>query len=293
MVPALPFDGGVWRPVLEKYGAVTQSSVALYGVDGQCVCGPVPSTKLLALFDEHGYDPGLFAKCVTRCLAETERPGAIVVEEAYGLGVVGTALQLEGEVVGVAVAGYALVEFCRSEAIARLAREAGVDFRRLWDLARQQRPVPARRLVQDGELLQVLGDTVLRENDRLRQYQETAAQLTEALAAKDQFLAVLSHELRTPLTPILGWARMLRTGTDPTRIPHAAEVIERNALLQVRLVEDLLELNHASQGKLALEVNVHCLGDVIRAALEAVFDTALKKDVALEFVDTTAAPSVY
>jgi signal transduction histidine kinase/ActR/RegA family two-component response regulator len=278
------FDVAVWRPALEKYGAVTQLSVALYGVDGQRMCGPVPATPLLAVFDEHGYDPGVFARCAQRCLAATERPPAVVVEESYGLAVVGAPLQLDEEVVGVAVAGYAFVEFCQSETIARLAREAGVPFRHLWDLARRQQPVPARRLVLHGELLQVLGDTLLRENAETRRNEEIALQLREALGAKDRFLAVLSHELRTPLTPILGWARMLRTGTDPNRIPRAAEVIERNALLQVRLVEDLLELNRANQGKLALELNVHCLGDVVRAALEAVAETALKKDVTLEFI---------
>jgi signal transduction histidine kinase/ActR/RegA family two-component response regulator len=280
------FDVAVWRPALEKYGAVTRLSVALYGVNGQRVSEPAPATSLRTAFDQRGYDPGLFAKCVQRCLAETEGPPAVVVEESYGVAVVGTPLLLAGEVVGVAAAGYALVDFCKSEVIARLAREAGMPFRHLWGLARQQQPVPQRRLVLYGELLQVVGDTLLRENDRTRQYEETAAKLTEALAAKDQFLAVLSHELRTPLTPILGWARMLRTGTDPTRIPRAAEVIERNALLQVRLVEDLLELNRATQGKLALDLNLTCLGDVVRAALEAVADTALKKDVVLEFVDS-------
>jgi signal transduction histidine kinase len=280
-----PFDVAVWRPALEKYGAVTHLSVALYGVDGQRVSEAVPATAFRTLFDEHGYDPGLYATCVQRCLAETEGSPLVVVEESHGVAVVGTPLLLEGEVVGVAAAGYAVVDFCKSEVIARLAREAGVPFRQLWGLARQQQPVPARRLVLYGELLQVLGDTLLRENDRTRQYEETAVKLTKALAAKDQFLAVLSHELRTPLTPILGWARMLRTGTDPTWVPRAAEVIERNALLQVRLVEDLLELNRATQGKVTLDLKVHCLGDVVRVALEAVTDIALKKDVSLELVD--------
>ena len=36
------FDITVWEPALNKYGAVVQLSVALYGVDEQMVCGPLP-----------------------------------------------------------------------------------------------------------------------------------------------------------------------------------------------------------------------------------------------------------
>src|SRR5215208_1948603 len=37
-------------------------------------------------------------------------------------------------------------------------------------------------------------------------------ELANANNAKDVFFATLSHELRTPLTPILGWAKLLKSG---------------------------------------------------------------------------------
>lgn len=88
-------------------------------------------------------------------------------------------------------------------------------------------------------------------------------QAESANKAKDQFLAVLSHELRTPITPVLMTA--LRLGQDPDlpeRLRGEIERIRRNAELQAKLIDDLLDLTRVTQGKVQLHfeaVDVHAL----------------------------------
>lgn len=279
------FDFGIWGAGLRTFGAATHLTVSVYGPDGQPVWNPVPSSPLFAEFELHGYDPGLFRDCAARCLAQSGERSAVVVRSPFGLAVVGTSLSLEDRIVGAAVAGYTLVDFAQDPAIERLAREAGIPFRRLREIARRHQPVPARRLMLHGELLQVLCDSILRENLRTRQVEETAARLKREAAAKDEFLAVLSHELRTPLTPILAWAQILkRVGDDPERRAQAVDVIERNVGLEIALVDDLLDLNRVIRDKISLDVAPHDLAGLVRTSIETVSDTARLKRIAIDLV---------
>jgi signal transduction histidine kinase/ActR/RegA family two-component response regulator len=107
----------------------------------------------------------------------------------------------------------------------------------------------------------------------------------QANRAKDEFLALLSHELRTPLTSILGWARMIQSGSvEPKRLAHALEVIERNARAQTQLINDLLDLSRIVSGRLRLDVRRIDLGAVVEAAVDAVRPAATAKTIQLECV---------
>lgn len=114
---------------------------------------------------------------------------------------------------------------------------------------------------------------------------EQAARLKaeEANRTKDEFLATLSHELRTPLTAMLGWTRILRTSKiDEAMNARALEIIERNALLQVQLVDDLLDVSRIIGGKLRLNAAPIELGPVIKAALDSVRHAAEAKGIELD-----------
>jgi PAS domain S-box-containing protein len=92
----------------------------------------------------------------------------------------------------------------------------------------------------------------------------------EANRLKDELLANLSHELRTPLTAILGWTRILRTHKlAEEKRARALAAVERNALAQLRLVEDLLDISRIIAHKLILEIAAVDAALVIETAIEA------------------------
>jgi signal transduction histidine kinase len=96
---------------------------------------------------------------------------------------------------------------------------------------------------------------------------------------KDEFLATLSHELRTPMNAILGWVSLLARGEGVQDSRHAIEVIQRNAQMQAKLIEDLLELNRLALGTTRLEIAPTDIGAVLLAAVESLQPTADAKHV--------------
>ena len=105
----------------------------------------------------------------------------------------------------------------------------------------------------------------------------------EANRLKDEFLMTLSHELRTPLNAILGWTRMLTAGVvPPDRVRPALEKIERNALAQARLVEDLLEVSRFATGKFVLEKQEIDLVAVVNQAVEMIQPVAAARQIEVE-----------
>lgn len=99
---------------------------------------------------------------------------------------------------------------------------------------------------------------------------------------KDEFLATLSHELRTPLTAILGWSQMIISNriSEEEKL-QGLDVIQRNALLQSQLVDDILDVSRIITGKLRMEVRPVELSYVIEAAVESVLHAAAAKQVRL------------
>lgn len=124
--------------------------------------------------------------------------------------------------------------------------------------------------------------------------EQTAREEAEAInRMKDEFLAVLSHELRTPLTSMLGWSKILRAKKlDEKATARALDAIERNAISQMKLIEDILDVSRIIRGELRLHLTVVNLISIIEAALESVQPLAETKNIEINPILDTSLNSV-
>jgi signal transduction histidine kinase/ActR/RegA family two-component response regulator len=132
------------------------------------------------------------------------------------------------------------------------------------------------------------------EREQLLAREQVAREEAErANRIKDEFLAVLSHELRSPLNPILGWSKLLQQGKlDAARTANALATIERNAKLQVQLIDDLLDISRILRGKLTLNTLPVSLSFVITAAIDTVRLAIDAKAIQLKLALNPAVGSV-
>ncbi|WP_373527668.1 ATP-binding protein [Nostoc sp.] len=137
-------------------------------------------------------------------------------------------------------------------------------------------------------------EQLLLREQAARAVSEAAQSAAEAAnRSKDEFLAIVSHELRTPMTAIIGWAGMLQTGAlDEAKVTLALEIIERNANLQMQLIEDLLDISRIVRGELSLSIDLVDLVKVITAAIEVVQSLADAKSIQIETILDTSIEKI-
>jgi PAS domain S-box-containing protein len=135
------------------------------------------------------------------------------------------------------------------------------------------------RDITDRKLMEEELENLLQREQESRRHVERVNRL------KDEFLATLSHELRTPLQAMLGWSRLLLSERlEPHQVQRAAEIIERNASVQARLIDDLLDMSRIISGKVSLNLAPVDMADVIISALETVRPAAEAREIDLRTV---------
>ena len=99
--------------------------------------------------------------------------------------------------------------------------------------------------------------------------QRARAEAEAANQTKDDFLSLISHELQTPVSVVLGWATAIRKRQlHGDALNVALDAIERNAQVQSRLVQDILDRARIVTGRLRLEPQIVSISEILRAAVE-------------------------
>jgi len=135
--------------------------------------------------------------------------------------------------------------------------------------------------MQDAPLLATKSRRLNSEFARLRaptalesQQARLAAELAQAVRARDEFIAIAAHELRNPMTPILGYAEhLLAVGRRPeSEYPEVIIVgLERLVGLigeYIKRATTLLDVSRITAGKLCAELSLVELSAVMRQAVE-------------------------
>ena len=254
---------------------------------------------VMARAQEVGRRVRAFGEMVALLWAEGKSDAALRLEElwnglqetrAFRLFCAYPLKSFDGEAQGSSLAGVcaAHARVIPAESYTSLARE-DERLRAIAELQRKARTLEAEiaeRKAVEAELRAVKEELEV----QVRGEQAARAEAERANRLKDEFLLTVSHELRTPLTAIIGWSHLLvKTNLDEATAARALDAIERNAMSQAQMVEDILDVSRAVTGKLRLTVAPVDLAAVVNEAVDSVQPEATSKSIRLEVtLDPTA-----
>ncbi|HEY0458536.1 MAG TPA: ATP-binding protein [Pyrinomonadaceae bacterium] len=139
--------------------------------------------------------------------------------------------------------------------------------------------------MDNARLYESARQSVIEKESLLASEQEARKQAEVASRTKDEFLGLLSHELRTPLNAIMGWTRMLQTNKlNEETFASAIDAIDRNARLQSRLIDDILDISRIISGKFRLDVQPIDLTAIINSAVDTLRPAAEAKSIRIYVV---------
>jgi PAS domain S-box-containing protein len=113
------------------------------------------------------------------------------------------------------------------------------------------------------------GNDITHRHQLESELRSLADHLSETDRRKDEFLATLAHELRNPLAPLRNGLQLMRLSEgEPNLVEQARSMMERQLTHLVRLIDDLMDVNRITQGKLALRKERLQLAAVVNIAVE-------------------------
>jgi signal transduction histidine kinase len=127
------------------------------------------------------------------------------------------------------------------------------------------------------------------ESERSARAQVAAAQ--ELARLKGEFVSQVTHELRNPLAPIAGYAELLADRAEaPAEVRRYAQVIQRQAGVLERLIDDLLDLARLETGRYRLDRQPTRIEEVLAAAADELGRTSKLHPIAVDV--TPGLPAV-
>ena len=125
------------------------------------------------------------------------------------------------------------------------------------------------------------------ESDRMRNLQ---------LQLRDDFLSHVSHELRSPLTSIYSFTTIVADGLAGETSPQQSDCLQivlRNVRQLQAMIEDLLEVTQAQEGKLNIELEPVSVGEAIEYAVDTRKGAAREKEIVVSVQCPESLPMAY
>jgi signal transduction histidine kinase len=113
-----------------------------------------------------------------------------------------------------------------------------------------------------SDVRKACGEVVCARTVTWRQHARVVAELTQAVQARDAFIAIAAHELRNPMTPMLGYVEHLLSVSRrpesgcPTAIIVALERLGNQIAEYIKRATTLLDVSRITAGKLRAELSV-------------------------------------